>query len=365
MMSTTILGQVWGPGDWGLASLALTAIVGVVSLFVAGLAAKYFNLWIQAKMTHADVGMLALIGMTLRKVDPGMIVRSKIMAIQSGMSVRDGLTTRGLEAHYLAGGNVPDLVRALIAADRADIPLSFKRAAAIDLAGRNVLGAVRMSVNPRVIDCPDPSKGRQTIDAVAQDGIQLKVKARVTVRIDLDRLVGGATEETIIARVGEGIVTAIGSAATFKLVLEQPDSISKRVLGKGLDSGTAYEILSIDIAAIDVGDNIGAKLQASQAEADIRVARAMAEGRRAFAVAREQEMLAAVQRERARLVLAEAEVAPAIAATFREGHIRRVGDDRLRRSALARRADPPAVRRPVGAGTSTDRGESGHQTHSA
>ena len=196
---------------------------------------------------------------------------------------------------------MPNVVRALIAANRADIPLSYKRAAAIDLAGRNVLDAVQTSVNPKVIDCPDPTKGRQTIDAVAKDGIQLKVKARVTVRTNIDRLVGGATEETIIARVGEGIVTTIGSAESHKLVLENPDSISKRVLEKGLDAGTAFEILSIDIADIDVGDNIGANLQAAQAEADTRVARAKAEERRAFAVAMEQEILAAVQENRAKV----------------------------------------------------------------
>ncbi len=197
---------------------------------------------------------------------------------------------------------MPNVVRALIAANRADIPLSYKRAAAIDLAGRNVLDAVQTSVNPKVIDCPDPTKGRQTIDAVAKNGIQLKVKARVTVRTNIDRLVGGATEETIIARVGEGIVTTIGSAESHKLVLENPDSISKRVLEKGLDAGTAFEILSIDIADIDVGDNIGANLQAAQAEADTRVARAKAEERRAFAVAMEQEMLAAVQENRAKVI---------------------------------------------------------------
>ena len=203
------------------------------------------------------------------------------------------MTTQSLEAHYLAGGNVPNVVRALIAANRADIPLSYKRAAAIDLAGRNVLEAVQTSVNPKVIPCPDPRQGRQTIDGVAKNGIQLKVKAKVTVRTNIDRLVGGATDETIIARVGEGIVNAIGSADTHKQVLEKPDSISKRVLEKGLDAGTAYEILSIDIADIDVGDNIGANLQALQAEADTRVARAKAEERRAFAVATEQEMIAA------------------------------------------------------------------------
>jgi uncharacterized protein YqfA (UPF0365 family) len=281
--------------------------------------------------------------MTFRKVNPNIIVRSKIMAIQAGLTEKDGISTRSLEAHYLAGGNVPNVVRALIAANRADIPLSYKRAAAIDLAGRNVLDAVQTSVNPKVIDCPDPAKGRQTIDAVAKNGIQLKVKARVTVRTNIDRLVGGATEETIIARVGEGIVTTIGSAESHNLVLENPDSISKRVLEKGLDAGTAFEILSIDIADIDVGDNIGANLQAAQAEADTRVARAKAEEKRAYAVAMEQENVASVQANRAKVVLAEAEIPMAIAEAFRKGNLgindyynlRNVQADTEMRSAIA------------------------------
>jgi uncharacterized protein YqfA (UPF0365 family) len=262
----------------GLGTLVFV-LLGLVVLFVfMVLVFKYFNLWIQSITTGAGVGMFDLIGMTLRKVNATVIVRSKIMAVQSGLTDRDSVTTRALEAHYLAGGNVPNVVRALIAAHRADIPLSYKRASAIDLAGRSVLDAVQTSVNPKVIDCPDPAKGRTTVDAVAQDGIQLKAKARVTVRANLDRLVGGATEETIIARVGEGIVTTIGSSQNHKAVLENPDLISKRVLEKGLDAGTAFEILSIDIADIDVGDNIGARLQADQAEADMRVARRRAPG---------------------------------------------------------------------------------------
>ena len=321
----------------------LVLFIAVVALFAFILFAKYFNLWIQAKTTHANVGLLELIGMTFRKVNPNIIVRAKIMAVQSGLTEKDGVTTRGLEAHYLAGGNVPNVVKALIAANRADIPLSWKRAAAIDLAGRNVLDAIQTSVNPKVIDCPDPSKGRQTIDGVAKDGIQLKAKARVTVRTNIDRLVGGATEETIIARVGEGIVTTIGSAESHKKVLENPDLISKRVLEKGLDAGSAFEILSIDIADIDVGDNIGANLQANQAEADMRVARAMAEERRALAVAREQEMIAAVQENRAKVVAAEAEVPLAIAEAFRQGnlgindyyHLRNLQADTEMRSAIA------------------------------
>ncbi len=301
--------------------VVLIVVIALISLLGFILFAKFFNLWLQAKVSEANVGMFDLVMMSFRKVNPNIIVRSKIMAIQAGLTEKDGLTTQGLEAHYLAGGNVPNVVRALIAATRADIPLSYKRAAAIDLAGRNVLDAVQTSVNPKVIDCPDPTKGRTTVDAVAKDGIQLKAKARVTVRTNLDRLVGGATEETIIARVGEGIVTTIGSAESHKLVLENPDLISKRVLAKGLDAGTAFEILSIDIADIDVGDNIGANLQAAQAEADTRVARAKAEERRAEAVAREQEQLAAVQENRAKVIQAEAEVPLAIAEAFRKGNL--------------------------------------------
>jgi uncharacterized protein YqfA (UPF0365 family) len=309
-----------GGGPWN--PLIIFGVLGILVLLVLViLIAKYFNLYIQALMTNANIGLFELIGMGFRKVNPNIIVRSKIMAIQSGLTEKDGVTTRSLEAHYLAGGNVPNVVRALIAANRAEIPLSWKRAAAIDLAGRNVLDAIQTSVNPKVIDCPDPTKGRQTIDAVAKDGIQLKAKARVTVRTNIDRLVGGATEETIIARVGEGIVTTIGSADTHKQVLENPDSISKRVLEKGLDAGTAFEILSIDIADIDVGDNIGANLQASQAEADMRVARAKSEERRAFAVALEQENVARVQENRAKVVLAESEVPLAIAEAFRKGNL--------------------------------------------
>jgi uncharacterized protein YqfA (UPF0365 family) len=226
-----------------------------------------------------------------------------------------------LETHFLARGDVMKVSRALVAANKANIPLPFQRAAAIDLAGRDVLEAVKTSVNPKVIDCPDASKGKHTIDAVAKDGIQLQVKARVTVRANIERLVGGATEETIIARVGEGIVTTIGSSETYKTVLENPDTISKRVLEKGLDAGTAFEILSIDIADIDVGANVGAKLQADQAEADKRRFQAEAEKRRAAAQAREQEMVALVQENRAKVVLAEAEIPLAIAEAFKSGHL--------------------------------------------
>jgi uncharacterized protein YqfA (UPF0365 family) len=281
--------------------------------------------------------------MTFRRVNARIIVDSRIMAKKAGLDY----DTPQLEAHYLARGNVPNVIRALIAADKAKIDLSFDMACAIDLAGRDVLDAVKTSVNPKVIDCPDPSKGRETIDAVAMDGIQLKAKARVTVRANIERLVGGATEETIIARVGEGIVTTIGSAETHKKVLENPDSISKRVLEKGLDSGTAFEILSIDIADIDVGENIGAKLQSAQAEADKRVAQAEAEKRRAMAVARAQEMTALVEENRAKVVLAEAEVPKAISQAFREGnlgimdyyHMKNIQSDTEMRTSISKTSD--------------------------
>jgi uncharacterized protein YqfA (UPF0365 family) len=296
------------PIKWvGVAVIVILIFVGLV-LFLLFL--KFFRLWLQAKLSRADVKFSELVGMWLRKVDTRVIVISKITAVQAGLE----LTTRDLESHYLAGGRVPNVVRALIAANRANIELTLKTATAIDLAGRDILDAVQTSVNPKVIDCPDPKKGKQTVDAVAQDGIQLQAKARVTVRANIQRLVGGATEETIIARVGEGIVTTIGSAITYKQVLESPDSISKAVLQKGLDAGTAFEILSIDIADVDVGENVGAKLQADQAEADMRKAKAEAEKRRAMAVAREQEM-------RALVVENEAKVPLAIAEAFKKGNL--------------------------------------------
>jgi uncharacterized protein YqfA (UPF0365 family) len=296
-------------------------VVGIIFLvFVlifTLLVASFFKLWLQAWLSKAEVKFSELIGMWLRKVDYRSIVLSKITAVQAGLT----LTTRDLESHYLAGGRVPNVVRALVAANRANIDLSLKIATAIDLAGRDILEAVQTSVNPKVIDCPDPSKGRSTVDAVAQDGIQLQAKARVTVRANIERLIGGATEETIIARVGEGIVTTIGSSISHKSVLENPDNISKSVLTKGLDAGTAFEILSIDIADVDVGENIGAKLQKAQAEADLKRAQAEAEKRKAMAVAREQEMKALVQENRAKVVLAEAEVPKAMAEAFRKGHL--------------------------------------------
>jgi len=290
--------------------LAAVVFVGFLFLLCLFFVIKFFRLWLQAWFSRANVKFSELIGMWLRKVDMKMIVLSKITAVQAGLHV----TTRDLESHYLAGGRVPTVVRALIAANRANIDLSLATATAIDLAGRDILEAVQTSVNPKVIDCPNPEGGRQTIDAVAQDGIQLKAKARVTVRANIERLIGGATQETIIARVGEGIVTTIGSAITYKSVLENPDGISKAVLAKGLDAGTAYEILSIDIADVDVGENVGAQLQAAQAEADMRRAKAEAEKRRAMAVAREQEM-------RAMVVENESKVPLAMAEAFQKGHL--------------------------------------------
>ncbi len=321
--------------------LTIGIVIGsIFSLLILLLIFKYGWLYIQALASGANVALLQLIGMTFRRVHARVIVEARIMAKKAGLDY----DTQQLEAHYLARGNVPNVVRALIAADKAKIDLGFDRACAIDLAGRDVLDAVKTSVNPKVIDCPDPTKGRLTIDAVAMDGIQLKAKARVTVRANIERLVGGATEETIIARVGEGIVTTIGSAETHKRVLENPDSISKKVLEKGLDSGTAFEILSIDIADIDVGHNIGAKLQADQAEADKRVAQAEAEKRRAMAVAREQEMTALVEENRAKVVLAEAEIPKAISQAFREGnlgimdyyHLRNIQADTEMRTSISK-----------------------------
>jgi uncharacterized protein YqfA (UPF0365 family) len=292
-------------------------VVIIILLFILVIFARFFRWWVQSWMTGAGIGILDLLGMTFRKVNPDVIVRSKIMAVQAGIGDNQGVTSKALEAHYLAGGNVPLVIRSLIAAAKAKLDLDFKLAAAIDLAGRNILEAVQTSVNPKVIDCPSRGLGKESLDGVAQNGIQLKVKARVTVRANLRQLIGGATEETIVARVGEGIVSAIGTAKTHSEVLASPDRISKTVLARRLDSQTAFEIVSIDIADINVGENIGARLQADQAEADMRVARANAEGRRAMAVAEEQEMIAKIEENRSKLVEAEAEVPKAIADAFR------------------------------------------------
>jgi len=316
----SLFGQAGGIGN--VAWIFFFAIVFLVALVVFAVFLRYAKLYIQSLATGASIGIFDLFGMTLRKVNATVIVRSKIMAVQAGLSEETGITSKALEAHYLAGGNVPLVIRAIIAAKKAKtIDLDFKLATAIDIAGRNVLEAVQTSVYPKVIDCPAQGSGRDSLDAIAKNGIQLKVKARVTVRANLNQLIGGATEETIIARVGEGIVSAIGSSSTHSEVLENPDRITKTVLAKRLDSQTAFEIVSIDIADIDVGDNIGARLQADQAEADTRVARAKAEGRRAMAVAQEKEMTAQIEESRAKVVEAEAEVPKAISQAFREGSL--------------------------------------------
>jgi uncharacterized protein YqfA (UPF0365 family) len=295
-------------------------ILGVVGLIVLGILGLVWNavmLWWQSLLSKAPVGLVQIVFMRFRKVNPAVIVNNRITGVKAGLE----LSPDDLEAHYLAGGRVGRVVNALVASSKANITLDFDRACAIDLAGRDVLDAVSTSVNPKVIDVPSGQMSRTSIDAIAGDGIQLKVKARVTVRTNLERLVGGATEETIVARVGEGIVTTIGSAENHMQVLENPDRISKVVLERGLDAGTAFEILSIDIADIDVGDNIGARLKIDQAEADKQVAQAQAERQRALAVAREQEMQALVQENRAKVVLAEAEVPKAMADAFRSGNL--------------------------------------------
>jgi uncharacterized protein YqfA (UPF0365 family) len=285
-------------------------IILIILLIFALILFNFFGLWFQALMSKADVSLMQLLGMRFRKVPAKVIVEAKIMGIKAGLQ----LSTEELEAHYMAGGNVLRVVQALIAADKANIPLNFKRAAAISLAGRNVLEAVQMSVNPKVIETP-------LVAAMAMDGIQLKAVARVTVRANLEKLVGGAGEETILARVGEGIVSTIGSARNHKSVLENPDQISKTVLTKGLDVGTAYDILSIDIADVDVGKNIGAGLETDRAEADKKIAQAKAEERRAMAIASEQEMIAKVAEMRSKVVEAEAQIPLAMAEAFRSGNL--------------------------------------------
>ncbi len=287
--------------------LIVLGIAAFITFLIIGSSVK---LWLQALVSGAHVGLLNIVFMRFRKVPPKLVVESKIMSVKAGLPV----STDELETHYLAGGNVARVIQALIAADKANIELRFKQAAAIDLAGRNVLEAVQMSVNPKVIETPK-------IAAMAKDGIQMKAISRVTVRANLDRLVGGAGEETILARVGEGIVSTIGSANSHKAVLENPDSISKTVLSKGLDAGTAYEILSIDIADVDVGKNIGADLETDRAEADKKIAQAKAEERRAMAFAQEQEMKARVEEMRAKVVEAEAAIPLAMAEAFRSGNL--------------------------------------------
>ena len=304
------------PGWYGWWIVA--GVAGAIALVILLVIAQFFRLWLQAYLNRAGVRMTNLIGMYLRKVEMTTVVFAKIQLVKSGIH---DMTVNDLESHYLAGGRVGNVTRAMIAANRAVLALDWNKACAIDLAGRDITDAINTSVNPKVIDVPDPERGRSSIDAVAMDGIQLKAKVRVTVRTNLKQLIGGATEETIIARVGEGIVSAIGSSRTYKAVLENPSRISKAVLGKGLDSGTAYEILSIDIADLDVGENIGAKLQIAQAEADTRRFQAEAEKRRALAIAQATENRAKVEENRAKVVLAEAEVPKAMAGAFRSGNL--------------------------------------------
>ena len=330
--------------------LLLAAIVVVVLL---GVVFAFLKVWVRAWMSGAYISLFNLVGMKLRNVVPKLIVDARIRAVKAGLP----LSTDQLEAHFLAGGDVINVVQALIAADKANIELSFQRAAAIDLAGRDVYDAVRTSVNPKVIDCPDPTKGASMLDAVAKDGIRLLVKARVTVRANLARLVGGATEDTIIARVGQGIVSAIGSSPSYKNVLENPDEISKKVLNSGLDSQTAFEIVSIDIADVSVAGvsgvrevaNVGALLETERAEADKKLRQAEAEGRRATAVAAEQEMRARIQEMQAKVVAAQAEIPMAIATALKEGKLgvmdylrmQNVMADTSMRESLAEGEKPP------------------------
>lgn len=292
-------------------------IIGLVVAVVLGMLGRFIGLWFQAFVSGTPISLFNIFGMSLRKIPPRIIVNAHINAHKAGLK---DICVADLETHYLAGGRVIDVVAALIAAQKANILLDWKRATAIDLAGRDILDAVRTSVNPKVIDCPDSTRG-DFVTGVAKDGVQLKCKARVTVRTNIAQLVGGATEETIIARVGEGIISAIGAADTHLIVLENPQLISKRVLEKGLDAQTAFEILSIDIADVVVGENIGAKLRADKAESDKRIAQARAEERRAMAVAMEQENTAEVKAKEAKLLEAQAAVPQAMADALREGRL--------------------------------------------
>ena len=309
--------QGGGTSLFGGIGIVLLVVAVIIGLAIAVFLFQFIGLWIQALTSNARVTITDMIGMRLRKVDLRTVVINRIRAIKAGLEI----PTAALETHYLAGGRVSNVVTAMISAKGAKIDIPWNIATAIDLAGRDILDAVNTSVNPKVIDCPAQGGPRQTIDAVAQDGIQLKVKARVTVRTNIPRLVGGATEETIIARVGQGIVSTIGSAASHKAVLENPDDISKTVMRSGLDAGTAFEILSIDIADVDVGDNIGAQLQAAQAEADKKRFQAEAEKRRALAMALEQENKAKIEENKALVVLAEAEIPKAISEALRSGRL--------------------------------------------
>lgn len=329
LLAQVEVAQDSGPGGnfFYIVVLGIAAIVGLFLLVAAIAFVKYGNLWFQVYMSSADVSMISLIGMGFRQVNSRVIVQGKIMATQAGLDINrtSGISTRRLEGHYLAGGNVANVILAIISAHRAGIPLDFDQAAAIDLAGRDVLDAVRTSVTPKIIDCPDSRADKAVLSAVARNGIELLIKARVTVRTNLAQLIGGATEDTIVARVGQGIVTSIGSSMSHEEVLANPNKISRALLDRGLDAQTAFEIVSIDIATVQVGQNIGARLQADAAEADTRVARAKAEQHRSEAVALEQEMKVKVAENRARLVQAEAQVPMAMAEAFRKGHFNSTG----------------------------------------
>jgi uncharacterized protein YqfA (UPF0365 family) len=321
MLYFSILAVDLTPGE-----IIFWVLIGMVALFLLAfglIMAQNGKLWFQAYMSKADITLLSLVAMGFMRINRRMMVDAKVRAKQAGLDISEtGASTRRLQAHYLAGGNVVNLIHALIAAERAGIDLDFDRATAIDLAGRDVRDAVQTSVRPKVIDCPDPERsGKTTLSAIAKDGVELKVRSRVTVRTNLEQLIGGAVEATIIARVGESIISSIGSAEGHLSVLENPDQITKAVLARGLDAQTAFEIVSIDIADIDVGENIGARLQADQADADTRVAQAKAELRRAEAVALEQEMTARVVLNRCQVIEAEAEVPLAMAEAFRDGRI--------------------------------------------
>lgn len=339
-------------GVFELMKPILLVIAGLFLLVFLFIFIRYFNLWVRSLLTKAGVGIFDMFAMGLRRVSPATIVNARVNLVQARITDID---KRDLEAHFLAGGNIMRVVRALIAADRAGIDLDFRTAASIDLAGRDVLDAVKTSVTPKVIDCPNPQSGKTEVAAVAKDGIQVLAKARVTVRTNIARLVGGAGEETIIARVGEGIVSTIGSKETHAAVLENPDDISKTVLARGLDAGTAFEIVSIDIADVDIGNNIGARLQADQAEADKRVAQAQAEKRRAMAVAAEQEFKASVVDNKAKVVLAEAEVPKAMAEALRTGNLgvmdlyrlRNIESDTQMRDSIAKGGEDGPARPPA------------------
>jgi uncharacterized protein YqfA (UPF0365 family) len=351
--STLILGQ---PSGWGIGTIVFI-VVGVIVLVVLLIIAQFFRLWLQAYMSNASVRLLDLIGMRLRKVDMHRIVQAKIELVKAGIH---DVTVNDLESHYLAGGRVTNVSRAMIAANRAAIELDWKKGCAIDLAGRDIVDAVNTSVNPKVIDCPGvdaTGRGADKLDAVAKDGIRLLAKGRVTVRTNIRQLIGGATEETIIARVGQAIISAIGSADTYKHVLENPDDIARRALGSGLDSGTAFEILSVDIADISVAGvsqeaNVGAKLQAEQADADKRRFQAEAEKRRAMAIALAAENTAKIEENRAKVVLAEAEVPKAMAEAFRSGNLgimdyyrmKNIQADTGMRDSIGRGDSPPETK---------------------